>query len=199
MTNIYLEEIEKLDEIKTQYNSIYNNQNFLEYDDVYNLTQNLLSKKLKFKLKNIFLIISYKKYCTKYNELSQIIANAKSDIDKHNNQVFSKEKENFTNICGPVEGRNLDDQQIDAIVRKNKNQLVIAAAGAGKTTTIIGKVKYLLLTKQCMPQDILLLSFTNASAAEMKERIKKETTLNLDVMTFHKLGLEIIKNSSNSN
>ena len=33
----------------------------------------------------------------------------------------------------------------------------------------------------------------------MKERIKKETKIDLDVMTFHKLGLEIIKRSNNKN
>jgi DNA helicase-4 len=36
------------------------------------------------------------------------------------------------------------------------------------------------------------LSFTNASAAEMSERIKKETGKDIDAMTFHKLGKEII-------
>ena len=109
--------------------------------------------------------------------------------------IFNESKKEFHNICGLVKNKELDDQQIDAIVRKNRNQLIIAGAGSGKTTTIVGKVKYLLLTGQCKPEDILLLSFTNASASEMKERVKYETNIALDVMTFHKLGLEIIKKS----
>ena len=113
--------------------------------------------------------------------------------------IFKESKKEFHNICGLVEDKKLDDQQIDAIVRKNKNQLVIAGAGSGKTTTIVGKVKYLLLTKQYKPEDILLLSFTNASASEMKDRVKNETNIDLDVMTFHKLGLEIIKKGYNKN
>ena len=44
-----------------------------------------------------------------------------------------------------------------------------------------------------------MLSFTNVSALEMKDRIKKETNVDLDVMTFHKLGLEIIKKSIGKN
>lgn len=199
MGNIFLKEINNLKEIESKYNSIFNNDSFLEYDDIYKITDTLLPNKIKFSPKYLLRIISYKKYCNKYSEISYIISNTKKKIDEHNNKIFEKEKKDFLNICGLVEDKKLDNQQIDSIVRKNKNQLVIAGAGSGKTTTIVGKVKYLLLTEQYKPEDILLLSFTNASAAEMKERIKKETKIDLDVMTFHKLGLEIIKRSNNKN
>ena len=43
------------------------------------------------------------------------------------------------------------------------------------------------------PEDILVLSFTNASATEMCERIHKETGYPIEASTFHKLGLNIIK------
>lgn len=199
MSNIFLKEINNLKEIESKYNSIFNNDNFLEYDDIYRITDTLLPNKIKFSPKYLLRIISYKKYCNKYSEISYIISNTKKKIDEHNNKIFEKEKKDFLNICGLIEDKKLDNQQIDSIVRKNKNQLVIAGAGSGKTTTIVGKVKYLLLTNQYKPEDILLLSFTNASATEMKERIKIETKIDLDVMTFHKLGLEIIKRSNNKN
>lgn len=199
MRNIYLDEINNLNIVESKYNSIFNNDEFLEYDDVYMITNNLLPNRIRFHLKYLFKVMSYKKYCNKYDELEIILENTKNKIDDHNKKIFSEAKTNFNNICGLVEGKELDDQQIDAIVRKNKNQLIIAGAGSGKTTTIVGKVKYLLLTQQFNPDDILLLSFTNASAAEMKERVKKETNLGLDVMTFHKLGLEIIKKSYEKN
>lgn len=100
--------------------------------------------------------------------------------------------EQISRLVQPVEGRNLDNQQIDSIICDADNQLIIAGAGTGKTTTIVGKVKYLLKTNKCQPNELLLLSFTNKSAAEMKQRVFLETGCNLDVMTFHKLGLEII-------
>ena len=171
--SMYLEELKKLDKIELEYNNIFNNDIFLEYDDTYEKTNGLLPNKIDFKIRYIFDIFNYIKYKNKYNELSYLISNTKNKIDEHNNILFNKEKNNFKNICGKVESKELDDQQIDAIVRKNKNQLVIAGAGSGKTTTIVGKVKYLLLTKQYNPEDILLLSFTNASASEMKDRVKK--------------------------
>lgn len=92
----------------------------------------------------------------------------------------------------PVEGKTLDNQQIDCIIDDNRNALVIAGAGSGKTTTIIGKVKYLLHTNKCKSDEILLLSFSKKSADEMKQRIKTETGIDMDVSTFHKLGLDTI-------
>lgn len=197
--SFFLNEINKLTEIKQKYNQIFNNNDFLEYDDVYNIANNILPSKISFKLKYILDFFNYVKYKNEYDELSLLISNTKYKIDEHNNAIFNESKKNFYKVCGLVENKELDDQQIDAIVRKNRNQLIIAGAGSGKTTTIIGKVKYLLLTDQCNPDDILLLSFTNASAAEMKERVKNETNIDLDVMTFHKLGLEIIKKSYEKN
>ena len=196
-SNIFDLEINKLKTIKSEYKSLFDNDDFLEYDDIYSITNNMLPNKIKFKLKYIFLLSNYYKYTDKWFELKSLIDDTKKIIDEHNDRVIKEAKENFKNICGLIENKELDDQQVDAIVRKNRNQLVIAGAGSGKTTTIVGKVKYLLLKEKYNPEDILLLSFTNASAAEMKGRVKNETGINLDVMTFHKLGLEIIKKGLN--
>lgn len=196
--NIYLLEIEKLKSVKNEYNNIFNNNCFLEYNDVYNTINKILPQKLEFKIKYILNFISYKKYLKAYNSLLELTANTKKQVNDYNNNLAIKLINNFPEECKLIENKVLDKEQINAIIRNNKNQLVIAGAGSGKTTTIVGKVKYLLLTNQYRREDILLLSFTNASAQEMKERILKETNLNLDVMTFHKLGLEIIKNSHNN-
>lgn len=93
----------------------------------------------------------------------------------------------------PVEGHKLDEQQINCILEDAHNHLVIAGAGTGKTTTIVGLVKYLLKSEICASDEILMLSFTNKSAAEMQLRIKKETGIDMDIFTFHKLGTEIIR------
>jgi DNA helicase-4 len=61
----------------------------------------------------------------------------------------------------PVEGRNLDKQQLTAIAYNVRSRLVIAGAGTGKTTTIVGFVKELLSSSAAKPEEILLLSFTN--------------------------------------
>ena len=67
-------------------------------------------------------------------------------------------------MLGPVEGNPLDTQQMESVVLRPRNHLILAGAGTGKTTVILGKIKYLLLTKAIKPEDVLLLSFTNAAA-----------------------------------
>ena len=96
-------------------------------------------------------------------------------------------------LIGNVEGRRLDEQQMSSIVKPSMNHLIIAGAGTGKTTTIVGKIKYVLAKGIYKPEEILVLSFTKASAEEMSERINKETQCPITAYTFHKLGLEIIK------
>ena len=115
-----------------------------------------------------------------------------SKLQAHNNQLASQKAADVAKLILPVEGKMLDEQQLRCITKEVHNHLVLAGAGTGKTTTIIGYVKYLLKKKICMPDDILVLSFTNASAAEMSERLNKEIGRPIHAQTFHKLGLDII-------
>ena len=82
----------------------------------------------------------------------------------------------------------LDNNQMQ-IINNNQNMLIIAGAGAGKTLTILGKINYLIENNLCSPQEILIISFTNASVNDIKEKIK----YNINVFTFHKLAMEILK------
>ena len=59
-----------------------------------------------------------------------------------------------------MEGRRLDEQQMCCLVKEAYNHLVIAGAGTGKTTTVVGRIKYMLMQGICKPEDILVLSFT---------------------------------------
>lgn len=71
--------------------------------------------------------------------------------------------------------------------------LVIAGAGSGKTTTMVAKVKYLIEVEKVHPECILMISFTNKATEELIERIQKDFKLSVDILTFHKLGLMILK------
>lgn len=125
----------------------------------------------------------------KVEKLSQEI---ESQVRSHNDKIATALANKAREIIGDVEGRKLDDQQMKCIVKPMPNHLVIAGAGTGKTTTIVGKVKYLLNSNQCGARDILVLSFTNASADEMGSRINAETKTKIEASTFHKLGLNVI-------
>lgn len=113
-------------------------------------------------------------------------------IQKHNSIALDYKITNAYKLIGNVEGRKLDRQQMACIVKDTHNHLVIAGAGTGKTTTVVGKIKFLLKSKKYNPEEILVLSFTNVSASEMSQRINHETGWQIDASTFHKLGLNII-------
>lgn len=112
------------------------------------------------------------------------------------NEIFlESEKKRLDDFLSNIDGKSLDEQQRDVVLADADRTLVLAGAGSGKTLTIAAKVKYLCQIKNISPEDILLISFTNKSAAEMTERIKNKLGINVEATTFHKLGLDVIKNN----
>ena len=63
----------------------------------------------------------------------------------------------------------LNEEQIEAVETTEGSVLIIAGAGAGKTTTLIDRTAN-IIDKGCPPERILMLTFTNKAANEMKER-----------------------------
>ena len=92
-----------------------------------------------------------------------------------------------------INGYCLDTQQKSAILNASKYSLIVAGAGSGKTLTLIGKIKYLLEVKKVKPEEILCISFTNAATESLKEKINNQ---NIDVFTFHKLAIHLLKKES---
>ncbi len=88
----------------------------------------------------------------------------------------------------------LDDYQMQ-LLNNDNNTIVIAGAGSGKTLTIIGKINYLIEMKKVNPEEILIISFTNASVNDIKNKLNYD---NIDVYTFHKLAINIL-NKANFN
>lgn len=113
-------------------------------------------------------------------------------LRKHNDNLAQTEATEAGECINPIEGYDLDKQQLTAVAYDVKSRLIIAGAGTGKTTTIVGLMKYLLKTGKATPEEILALSFINASVDDMKKRISAETGKRMDVSTFHRLGLKII-------
>ena len=106
------------------------------------------------------------------------------------NKLFVKEElKKYSTFFDNIEGRKLDIQQRTAVVTDEDNNIVIAGAGSGKTTTIVGKVNYTIDRYKVAPEEILLISFTNKSASTLAGRIDIE---GVEAKTFHKFGRDII-------
>ena len=71
-------------------------------------------------------------------------------------------------------------EQAEAITRRGQNLLVAAAAGSGKTAVLVERIKRLILEERCAIDHMLIVTFTNAAAAEMKEKIEKAIRREID-------------------
>ncbi len=115
--------------------------------------------------------------------------------ETRNNNFINAERELFKSLFNEIEGKILDNQQIEAIIKDEDNNLVIAGAGSGKTTTIIGKLAYINKRYHPDPDSVLLISFTRKSAADLSVRLGNS---NIKASTFHRLGLDVITEVENA-
>lgn len=89
----------------------------------------------------------------------------------------------------------LDKYQMEAVEAKEKNILVVAAPGSGKTTVIINRIDYLIRKKLISEDNIIVITFTKAAALNMKDRYKKAFNRSKTPFfgTFHGLFYQILK------
>lgn len=121
----------------------------------------------------------------------------KERVDTANEHFISmtmtNEKEYLDNILKEVDPViSLDEDQRRVILTDEDYCLVIAGAGAGKTTTVAAKVKYLVERKNIDPKDILVISFTNKAVGELRDKINKDLNIECPIATFHSTGNAIL-------
>ena len=114
-------------------------------------------------------------------------------VSEHNKNVISYLLDTHKTFFDHCLKYPLDEQQRRSIISEENNCLVVSSAGSGKTSSIVGKVKYLTEIKKINPKRILLISYTNKAAAELTERI---ATDGIRGYTFHKLAIDIIGNTT---
>ena len=95
-----------------------------------------------------------------------------------------------------IEASPLTEEQRKAVVIDDRRNLVIAAAGSGKTSVIVAKAGWLVRREFRKPSELLLLAFARDARNEMEERVRKrlgnKIAPEVTVRTFHSLGMEII-------
>ncbi len=113
----------------------------------------------------------------------------KNHLEKDKEYLDNVLKNSDPNIC-------LDNEQRQVVLRDEDYTLVVAGAGAGKSTTVAAKVKYLVDIRKVNPKEILIISFTNKAVDELKERINKDLKIECPITTFHSVGYTIIKKAT---
>ena len=95
-----------------------------------------------------------------------------------------------------IEAMPLTEEQRHAVVLDDHRNLVVAAAGSGKTSVIVAKAGWLIKRGYRRPSELLLLAFARDARHEMQQRIRNRlgpaAARGVTVRTFHSLGLSII-------
>lgn len=91
--------------------------------------------------------------------------------------------------------KDLNEEQKKAVLNTDGPMIILAGAGSGKTRVLTYKVIYLIKEKKINPHNILMVTFTNKAATEMKERIQKlsDDTDKPQIGTFHSLCARILR------
>ena len=146
-----------------------------------------------------------KEFCKK-NDVSQdkiesilsLYDSVESAVEKHNEHFIQtklvEEKRYLDNILKEVDPViSLDEDQRRVVLTDEDYCLVIAGAGAGKTTTVAAKVRYLVEKQNVDPKKILVVSFTNKAVGELREKINDNLKIDCPIATFHSTGNAILR------
>ncbi len=133
-----------------------------------------------------------------FQMLSKILAFLESPGDaraRANETFVANELVRSRDLFDRIEARPLTDEQRKAVVVDERRNLVVAAAGSGKTSVIVAKAGWLVRRGFRKPSELLLLAFARDARNEMQERIGNRlgaAAQAATVRTFHSLGMAIV-------
>lgn len=130
--------------------------------------------------------------------LLDLLSGNRQELHQRNERFVRAEMNRWKHFFDTVESRPLTDEQQRAVIVLEDRNLLIAAAGSGKSSTVVAKVGYALATKFCQTQQILALAFNRSAAQELDARIEERLgdligdKEPITSRTFHRLGMDII-------
>lgn len=118
-------------------------------------------------------------------------------VNEHNTRHRNEKLVSRKPFFDTVEKNPLTDEQAHACICMDDSVLIVAAAGSGKTSTMVAKTGYVLHEGLATPDQILLLAFNRDAANELSERVTEQLKSVSDIdkvksQTFHGFGLEVI-------
>lgn len=140
---------------------------------------------------------------TKYDDVRRFSNSDNDNIKQHNETFIKQTQVKCKELFDHLEAFPLSDEQQRAVIINADRQLLIAAAGSGKSATIAAKAIYLIDQGLATSDEILVLAYNKDAQKEIDERLQSRLgitpkyTSPVTAKTFHGLGLEILKKHSN--
>ena len=88
---------------------------------------------------------------------------------------------------------DLDPAQREAVLATTGPVCILAGAGTGKTRAISRRVAYALETGAVAPRHVLVVTFTDKAAGEMRERLAELGRPGVAASTFHAAALRQLR------
>ena len=126
------------------------------------------------------------------NKFPNDVPLTKRVYENHREIQIQNSVKKYKDFFETVEKNPLTQKQRESCVAMEKNNLVLAGAGTGKTSVMVARTGYLLKSGQTEAEDILLITFSKKAQQELEERIKSALNVDVKIKTFHSLGLEIV-------
>lgn len=123
-------------------------------------------------------------------------------VHENNERITEAELHERETFFANIERTPLSEEQARAVICFDNRVQILAAAGSGKTSTMVAKAAYAVDRGLASPDRILLLAFNKAAAEELHERITARfaaagiSSEGVRATTFHSFGLEIIGNAT---
>ena len=121
----------------------------------------------------------------------------RGEVARANERFVSAELTRHSRLFDTVESKPLTAAQRRACVIDDDHNLVLAGAGTGKTSVMIGRAGYLLAAGIARPESLLMVAYNRDAAQELRERAARRLggvadVERLTIKTFHALGLDLI-------
>lgn len=128
--------------------------------------------------------------------LKQFISEGDKLVSAANELFVDEERSRYQSLLETIESNPLTEEQQVAVVTDEDHNLVVAAAGSGKTSVIIAKLAHILKQGDIHPSQLLVLAFNRAARDELRKRMSSKVDVpfieEASVMTFHGLGYSIL-------
>lgn len=138
-------------------------------------------------------------YISKIKEIISFHPVTSEFLRQHHEKIQLENRAAFFDL---VESNPLTHEQRLGVLRSNDKNMVLAAAGTGKTSVMVAKALDLIERQLAKPSEILVLAYNRSAAEELKERLsdkanKSNITLESlpQISTFHALGRKLLRDS----
>lgn len=135
-----------------------------------------------------------------FNRLTGLLTERPAHYQKESTALPAKSDDVLAGDEAVVPVRRTSDKAYDqfqqAALETPTPALIVAGPGSGKTSTLVGRVEYLIRRQDVHPEQILALTFSRKAAQEMQERLQQVLSDGIKmptISTFHSFCAELLR------